>query len=380
MRVLVLGAGFGGLEVASILSARMGDRLDLTLIDKNDSFFFGYSKFDVMFGRRSSASVKYPYERIKMPGVKFRQEIIMAIDPHSRSVRTDKGRYDADVLLLALGADYDIAATPGLSEAGDEFYSLRGAEVLRDKRAMFKKGHALVAVTGFPFKCPPAPSEAALLLHEFLTLQGVREQCKISLVLPFELPIPPSYGTSKALLKAFQDKDISYIPEIMVGSIDPTSKMAELDDGTEIPFDLFLGVPEHCVPRVVEESGLVFDEWVPVDPSNMKTKFPNVYAIGDISSVGTPKAGLFAVGAARTAAECIFAEFMEGALPDPYTGVGSCYVQFGDGKVARADVDFFSGPLPTGVHHRRSHKLANEKKLLEQEYLSRWFKTSRKNK
>ena len=316
LRVLVLGAGFGGLEVASILSAKMGERLDLTLIDKSDSFFFGYSKFDIMFGRSSSASVKYSYERIKMPGVKFRQEVIMAIDPHSRSVRTDKGRYDADVLLVALGADYDIAATPGLSEAGDEFYSFRGAERLRDKLPMFKKGHALVAVTGFPFKCPPAPSEVALLLHEYLTLQGVREHCEISLVLPFELPIPPSYGTSKALLKAFKDKNISYIPEIMVGSIDPASKMAVLDDGSEVAFDLFLGVPEHRVPGVVEESGLVFDEWVPVDRSNMKTKFPNVCAIGDISSVGTPKAGLFAVGAARAAAETIRAEFMGTFFPD----------------------------------------------------------------
>jgi len=339
LSVLVLGAGFGGLEVASILSAKMGERLDLTLIDKSDSFFFGYSKFDIMFGRSSSASVKYSYERIKMPGVKFRQEVIMAIDPHSRSVRTDKGRYDADVLLVALGADYDIAATPGLSEAGDEFYSFRGA----------------------------------LLLHEYLTLQGVREHCEISLVLPFELPIPPSYGTSKALLKAFKDKNISYIPEIMVGSIDPASKMAVLDDGSEVAFDLFLGVPEHRVPGVVEESGLVFDEWVPVDRSNMKTKFPNVYAIGDISSVGTPKAGLFAVGAARAAAETIRAEFMGSEYPGPYSGADSCYVQFGEGKVARADVDFFSGPIATGVHQRASRKLAGEKKQMEQEYLSRWF-------
>ena len=99
LSVVVLGAGFGGLEVASILSVKMGDRLDLTLIDKSDSFFFGYSKFDLMFGRSSSASVKHSYKRIKMPGVKFRQEVIMAIDPHNRSVRTDKSRYDAPVII-----------------------------------------------------------------------------------------------------------------------------------------------------------------------------------------------------------------------------------------------------------------------------------------
>lgn len=369
----MLGAGFGGLEIATILSEKIGDRLDLTLIDKNDSFFFGYSKIDVMFGRRSPESVKHSYGRISLPGVQFRQERITAIDPVSRKVHTDQGKHEADVLVVALGADYDISATPGLAEAGNEFYTFGGAELIREKLPSFKKGHVMVAVTGFPFKCPPAPGEVAILLHEYLTRNGVRQHCEISLVVPFEFPIPPSYGTSKALLRSFKDKKIRYIPEMMVWSIDPASKVAELDDGTEIPFDLFLGVPEHCVPKVVEESGLVFDEWIPVDRKNLKTKFPNVYAIGDITSVGVPKAGLFAVGAARTAAESIIAEFNGKDYPGVYSGADSCYVEFGGGKVARVDVDFFSGPSPKGSHHKASRKLADEKKALENRSINRWF-------
>ena len=373
LRVLVLGAGFGGLELAAKLSCEIGERLDLTLIDQNDAFFFGYSKIDVMFGRSTPAAVKHSYGRIRMPGVKFRQERITAIDPLTRRVDTDQGKYEADVLVVALGADYDMAATPGLLEAGNEFYTFGGAERIRDLLPSFKKGHAMVAVTGFPFKCPPAPSEVALLLHDYLSLQGVRDQCRISLVVPFELPIPPSYGISKALLKAFRESNIDYIPEMMVGSIDPAKKVAGLDDGTEIPFDLFLGVPEHCVPEVVEESGLVFDEWVPVDRKNLKTKFPNVYAIGDITSAGVPKAGLFAIGAARTAAESIIAEFKGRDFPGAYSGADSCYVEFTGGKVARADVDFYSHPVPQGVHFKASIKLADEKKALEQQNLVRWF-------
>lgn len=369
----MLGAGFGGLEIATILSEKIGDRLDLTLIDKNDSFFFGYSKIDVMFGRRSPESVKHSYGRISLPGVQFRQERITAIDPVSRKVHTDQGKHEADVLVVALGADYDISATPGLAEAGNEFYTFGGAELIREKLPSFEKGHVMVAVTGFPFKCPPAPGEVAILLHEYLTRNGVRQHCEISLVVPFEFPIPPSYGTSKALLRSFKDKKIKYIPEMMVWSIDPASKVAELDDGTEIPFDLFLGVPEHCVPKVVEESGLVFDEWIPVDRKNLKTKFPNVYAIGDITSVGVPKAGLFAVGAARTAAESIIAEFNGKDYHGVYSGADSCYVEFGGGKVARVDVDFFSGPSPKGSHHKASRKLADEKKALENRSINRWF-------
>jgi sulfide:quinone oxidoreductase len=373
LRVVVLGAGFGGLEITSILSEKMGDRLDLTLIDKNDFFFFGYAKLDVMFGRRPAESVKYSYSKILKPGVKFRQETITSFDPLTRKVTTLDASYEADVLVVALGADYNIRATAGLAEGGHEFYSFDGARRLMEVLPSFSRGHALIGVTGFPFKCPPAPSEVALLLHEFLDKRGVRKNCEISLVVPFELPIPPSYGTSKALLTAFEARNIRYIPEIMVGSIDPSRRVAELDDGREIPFDLFLGVPEHCVPGVVEESGLVFDEWVPVDRRSLKTKFPKVYAIGDVTSVGTPKAGLFASGAARAAAESIIAEFHGQEFTDSYSGAGSCYVEFGNGLVGRADVDFFSGPSPTGNHHEPSLALAEEKRSIEKQSTARWF-------
>jgi sulfide:quinone oxidoreductase len=370
---VVLGAGFGGLEVASVLSERMGDRLDLTLIDKNDSFFFGFSKLDVMFGHRQAQSVKHSYKNIKKPGVTFLQETITAIDPVSRRVRTLGSTYEADVLVIALGADYDIAATPGLAEGGNEFYSFEGAERIRDILPTFKKGHAVVGVAGFPFKCPQAPSEAALLLHEYLSLRGVIKDCQISLVMPFKLPIPPSYGASKALLKSFDEKGIEYIPENMVGSIDPVHKLAVLDDGSEIPFDLFMGIPEHRVPLVVEESGLLFNEWVPVDKKTLKTKFPNVYAIGDVTSVGTPKAGTFAEGAARVAAESILADFNGKEFTGEYDGIGSCYLEFGDGKVGRVDVDFFSQPTPTGDHQEPTSELAADKKALEIRNTARWF-------
>jgi len=373
LRVVVLGAGFGGLELTAILSEKMGDRLDLTLIDKNDSFCFGFSKLDVMFGRRPARSVKCSYKQINKPGVRFRRESITSIDPVSRRVTTDGGAFIADVLVIALGADYDISATPGLAEAGNEFYTFEGAERVRDILPGFKKGNAIVGVTSFPIKCPPAPSEAALLLHEYLVRQGVRKDCSISLVVPFEFPVPPSYGTSKALLSAFSEKNIRYIPEMMVGSLDPGLKLAVLDDGTEMPFDLFLGIPEHCVPKVLEQSGLIFDEWIPVDKSNFKTRFPKVYAIGDVTSVGTPKAGLFAVGAARAAAESIVAEFHGIEYTGVYDGAGSCYIEFGEGRVGRADIDFFSHPSPTGLHKEASKALAEEKRSIEQGHHNRWF-------
>src|SRR6266498_1536923 len=213
LRVTVLGAGFGGLEIATILSEKIGDRLDLTLIDKNDSFYFGFSKLDVMFGHKLPGAVKYSYSKIAKPGIKFRQETITAIDPVTKLISTGTGSYETDILVVALGADYDINATPGLAEGGNEFYTFEGAERLREILPRFTKGHAIVGVTSAPFKCPPAPSEAALLLHDYLTKRGVRDVCKISIVIPFGLPIPPSPDSSKALLYAFKERNIDFIPK-----------------------------------------------------------------------------------------------------------------------------------------------------------------------
>ena len=113
-RVVILGAGFGGLELATMLSEAVSEDVDVVLIDKNDAFVFGYSKLDVMFGRTTPAAVRLPYGDIAKSSVRFLQETITTIDPEARRVTTDAGVHEADVLIVALGADYDLDATPGL--------------------------------------------------------------------------------------------------------------------------------------------------------------------------------------------------------------------------------------------------------------------------
>ena len=234
-RVVVLGAGFGGLELSAMLSEAIPDGLDLTLIDKNDSFVFGFSKLDIMFGRSTPNAVRSHYNSINKPGVRFRQETITSIDPKKKVVETTRGTYEADVLVIALGADYDVEATPGLKEGGHEFYSVAGAERLREILPSFGKGNAIVGVTSTPFKCPPAPSEAAIMLHEYLTERGVRKACHITLVHPFGAPIPPSPDSSRALVQAFRERDIKFIPNHIVVALDPKRKWAILDNDTIMP-------------------------------------------------------------------------------------------------------------------------------------------------
>ena len=126
MRVLVLGAGFGGLEISTKLSEAFGDDVDVTLIDKSDSFVFGFSKLEVMFGRSSEDAVRHRYADIVKPGVTFVQAEITAIDHLARRVSTSAGEFEGDILVIALGADLDIAGTPGLDRE-NEFYTVAGA-------------------------------------------------------------------------------------------------------------------------------------------------------------------------------------------------------------------------------------------------------------
>ena len=371
-RVVVLGAGFGGLELTTLLSETFGDSVEVTLIDKSDSFVFGYSKLDIMFGRSTFEAERMPYRDFVKPGVRLLQQTVTAIDPVARRITTDGGTHDTDFLVVALGAEYDFEATPGLAQV-NEFYSVAGAERLGYVLPTFNRGKALIGVCGAPYKCPPAPSECALLLHDYLVDRGVREACEISFVLPLGSPVPPSPETSQALAAAFAERGIEFIPNRRVVSVSADRNVATLDDGAEMPFDLFLGVPKHRVPNVVIESGMAEDGWIPVNPRTLETKFPNVYAVGDAANTGTPKAGVFAEGAARAVASDLIAKLRNSGKATPYDGFGSCYIEFGGGRVGKVEVDFFSGPKPKGTYHDPSIAMRADKENFGSSRRGRWF-------
>lgn len=373
--VVVLGAGFGGLELTARLSESSSDDLHVTLIDQSDSFVFGFSKLEILFGRQTRDQVRLPYRDIAKPGVEFRQERVTAIDPLARHVVTDSGAYEADILVVALGADYDAAATPGFVEGGHEYYSVGGAERLRDVLRSFTGGRVLIAILGVPFKCPPAPYEGALLLHDYLVERGARDATRIDVISPMESPIPVSKETSEALVRALQERDIGYTPGRRVRGIDPASQVAHLKTG-DVPYDLFIGIPVHRAPPVVEVCGLTVggtDGWVAVDRRNLATRFPNVYALGDCADAPVPRAGVFAETAARAVADDIAARLRGSGEIEPYDGRGSCYIEFGGGFVGKVEADFLSGPTATAPFFGPSRELAAEKERFAAFRRRRWF-------
>jgi sulfide:quinone oxidoreductase len=374
LRVVVLGAGFGGLELSARLSEELGKDVDVVLVDRRDGFVFGFSKLDVMFGRTSEDEVWHRYRDIAKPGVRFVQSPVRSIDPRARRVETDAGTFDADVLVVALGAGLHPEATPGLVECGHEFYTEAGAFALRDVLAGFAGGHVVVGVTSTPFKCPPAPSETVLLLDQFFADRGMRNAVRISLVTPLGSPIPPSPPASQALLATFAERGIDFHPNRIVRRLDPDRRVAVLADGDELAFDLFLGVPVHRAPDVVVRSGLSVDGWIPVDPRTLETAFPGVYAVGDVTSVGTPKAGVFSERQAGVVADRIIALARGGDTESRYDGRGICYLEYGRDQVAKVDVTFVSGAAPTGTFDPPSLANHEEKAEFGASRIRRWFR------
>jgi sulfide:quinone oxidoreductase len=191
--------------------------------------------------------------------------------------------------------------------------------------------------------------------------------------MPLPVPIPPSPGASEALLAAFAERDIEWLPQRLVRALDPERKVALLSDDTELPYDLFLGIPVHRAPAVVEASGMTVDGWIPVDPLTLETSFDGVYAVGDVTSVGTPKAGVFAEGQAVVVAEAIIARARGGADSPQYDGHGMCYLEFGRDQVAKVDVTFLSGQAPHGDLQGPSTEFARDKEEFGTSRIQRWF-------
>jgi sulfide:quinone oxidoreductase len=305
--------------------------------------------------------------------VEFRQESVLAIDAEQRRVTTDAGVYDADVLVIALGADLDPAATPGLLEHGHEFYSPEGAARVRDVLPAFTGGDIVIAVLGGFFKCPPAPYETAFMLHDHLTRRAIRDACTIHLITPMPKPIPISDETSSAIIGLLDERGIRHSHGSRVTALDPAGNVAHLADGTQLAFDLLLGVPVHCAPQVVVDSGLTEDGWIPVDVKTFATRFPGVYAVGDVTNAPVPRAGVIAEGEASTVADVLIHQLNGGPAPAPFAGEITCYIEMGDDTIGKVNVNFLSGPAPTAVFTPPSLGAAADKAEFAETRRRRWF-------
>jgi sulfide:quinone oxidoreductase len=257
---------------------------------------------------------------------------------------------------------------------GHEFYTPESAARLQDVIAGFEGGNVVVAVLGGFFKCPPAPYETAIMMHDHLTQKGLRDSSTITVVTPMPKPIPISDEVSSAILAHLDERGIEHAHATWVDHVDPAARVLHLRDGGEVPFDLLLAIPVHRAPAVVVESGLTEEDgWIGVDPDTLATKFPDVFAIGDVASAPVPRAGVIAEGEAGTVADILVHRLKGGAEPAPFAGEILCYMEMGEGNIGRVNVNFRSGPRPVSRFTPPSPEGTAAKKEFGATRRRRWF-------
>ncbi len=378
-RILILGAGFGGLEAATSLREQLDDKHTITLIDRSDHFIIGFSKFEVLFGRRRAEEVKSYYVNLAPTGVRFVHDTITALSLEDRQVRTTAGAFGYDYLIVALGAELAPEATPGFAAGGTEFYSLPGAERLYPVLNDFPGGTILLSILGPPYKCPPAPFEAAFQLHDFFGRLGRRDRVQITMLDPAPVPLPVAPGAAEEIRRRFAERDINLLSQHQVVALEPETRQARLADGRRLAYDLFIGVPLHQPPRVVRESALGQQGWIRVNQETLETAFPGVYAVGDVTHIpvgqgAVPKAGAFAESGARVVVQDIVRRITGRGAPARFEAVGTCFLEFGGGEVAQISANYLGQPQPQVALEGPSPDLRQGKARFEDDRLRRWFR------
>jgi len=378
-KILILGGGFGGLEVANRLRAALDDDHEITLVDKKDFFSIGFTKFDLMFGRRQPAECKSYYSQLQNRGIRFVQAEIESIDPDSRQVQTSAGPLTADQLVVALGVELAPEATPGFLESGGHtFYTIEGALTLFAVLSEFSAGRIVISIFDKPYQCPPAPYEGAFQLHHLFCERGIRDAVRLDVLIPGPKPIPVSDTVSDQIEELLRSKQIGLHKKNKVVEVDAVASEAVTSNGERVPFDLFMGVPIHRPPAVVRQCALGEKGWIRVDPATMQTRFDRVWALGDVvhipvGELAVPKAGAFAEDSAATVAADILRTIRGQGEVSPFRGRGTCYLEFGGGEVARMAANFLEGDSPKVELSGPSLEFRPDKDEFERSRIDKWF-------
>jgi sulfide:quinone oxidoreductase len=378
--VVILGGGFGGLAAANELRTRLGDDHEITLVDRNDRFYMGFAKLWDLGGIRPLADGTRRLSRLEARGIRFLQTAITAIDPEQRTVTTDSETLSADALLVALGAVPDpdhrrLLEAPGAHDLydGDQLGAMRSA------LQSVERGRVVVSILGAPFKCPPAPYEAALIVDELLRQRGARDAVQVTVTTPQPTTLPAAGpDASRYVADHLVEREVELLAQHPVAAVDGDARRITFGDGSTIDYSVLLGVPANVAPPVVRQSTLAgASGWIEPDKRTFRTAFERVYAVGDCTLVPNvkgqlPKAGVFAAAEGRVAAGNIAVDLVGGEA-STFDGYGYCFLELPGRRVAYVEGNFLAEP-ELDVHiSEATEELSARKEAFERELLDTWL-------
>ena len=379
--IIILGGGIGGTVSASHLRKALSKKHRVVLVEQSSTYLFQPSLLWLMIGQRVQKQITRSYTAFARRGIEVMQGRVERIDPAQRAVTVDGKEFNADYLIIALGAELAPDTVPGLTQAGHNLYNLAGAEAIRDSRLKLTHGRLAVLVSATPFKCPAAPYEAAMLLRSDFNRRGIGKQVQIDLYSPEPGPMQTAGAEASAQVRAMvEQKGIAYHPLEKVTSVDPTARRILFENGTSAAYDMLVYVPPHRAPEPVRAAGLCGDSgWVKVDRNTLATSFPGVYAIGDVTGIPLaigkplPKAGVLAHGQAEAVAHNIAAEITGSGAMTKFQGEGACFIEVGNGLAGFGSGNFYTEPVPSMKLRPTGRLLHWGKVIYEKYWLYKWF-------
>jgi len=379
--ILILGGGIGGLVTAVELRRKLPRQHRVILVDRERNHLFAPSLLWLMTGLRTAEKISRPLDRLRRKGIEVLHGEIEHIDPQRRQVTVAGEVLTTDYLVVSLGVELNPEAIPGLAEAGHSFYTLAGAEGLRDALKKLRAGHIVVLTATPAYKCPAAPYEAAMLLEYDCRKRKVRKDIQVDLYAAEPGPMGVTGAEfSAGVRQMVEAKGIGFHPQQQVTEVDPAARLIHFSNGTAASFDLLAYVPPHRASKVIRQSGLVGDKgWVAVDRHTLETRIPKVYAIGDITGIPLklgkplPKAGTFAHSQALVVAHNIACAVTGQGKPLRFDGHGECFIEAGDGKAGIGRGNFYAEPTPQVKAYKVGRHWHAAKLLFEKNWLRSWF-------
>lgn len=376
--VLILGGGFGGLAAANEIRNNLTpSQVKITVIDKKDWFMVGFAKLWIIKGTRTFENSIRSLNQLIKKEINFLKEEILQIDPQNKQIKTTTKILSYDFLIIAMGAVLAPEKIPGLSENGMNLYDHNQLTEIHKKIKNMSSGNIAISIMGMPYKCPPAPFEASLLIDSMLRDAGVRETIQIHFYSPAPITLPAAGPEiSKKILNLINSENIIFHDSCKTKSVEKNKLIFQ---NGEANFDLLLAVPPHVVPKVIYESGLAKEGgFIPIN-RDCKTPFENVYAVGDVTTLTVidtmtvPKAGVFAEGEAITVAQNIISNIQSKNELLLFDGKGGCFIESGRDTASVIEVDMFTKSKPTTKLTEFTAKYLDEKLQFEKERFSKWL-------
>ena len=376
--MLILGGGFGGLAAANEIRNNLSSsQAKITVIDKKDWFMVGFAKLWIIKGTRTFENSIGSLNQLVKKEINFLKEEILQIDLQNKNIKTTTKILSYDFLIIAMGAVLAPEKIPGLTENGMNLYDHNQLTEIHKKIKKMRSGNIAISIMGMPYKCPPAPFEASLLIDSMLRDEGVRDSIQIHFYSPSPITLPAAGPEiSQKIRNLINSENIIFHDSCKIKSIEKNKLIFQ---NGEAYFDLLLAVPPHVAPKVIYESGLAKEGgFIPIN-RDCKTPFENVYAVGDVTTLTVtdtmtvPKAGIFAEGEAIAVAQNIISHIKAKNEFSLFDGKGGCFIESGRDTASIIEIDMFSETKPTTKLTESTSKHLDEKIQFEKERLSKWL-------